>query len=150
MSPYLLALMLTCGLSAQHVARGSYALKLGSGKIIQIVGISETELNVTNEKAAVLRYITEVDFDNDLQGRSIELDAVWDSIRSTIEQAGIRAVVLEIADKPSEFSPLFSATKSRGIVLKQGKDGVWRRPAKGDMGLVPKQSPGSPEVKPLN
>jgi len=149
MTPYFLVLILACALNAQPVARGPFTLKLGSGKQIQVVGITVTELNVTNEKAAVLRYITEVDFDNDLQGRSAELDGIWDSFRPTLEKAGIRVIVFEICDKPSGLSPLNSVTKSRGIVLKRGKDGEWRRPPKGDKGLVPKQSPGSPEVKPL-
>ena len=131
-------------LLAQTIPSGPYTQRLPSGKKIQVIGILETEMHKTNERAVVFKYVSEVDFMNDKHARSAELTEVWSCIQPVVEKGGFRVVVMEVCEKPSSFMGMMKATKSAAFVQKRGGDGIWHRPFEGDQGLVPKQSPPIP------
>jgi hypothetical protein len=128
-------------LLAQAIPSGPYIQRLPSGKKIQVLGILETELHKTNERAVVFKYVSDVDFMNDKPARGAELSDVWSCIQPVVEKAGFRVAVIEVCEKPLGFAGIMKATKSAAFVQKRGSDGVWHRPFEGDQGLVPKQSP---------
>lgn len=131
-------------LLAQTIPSGPYIQRLPSGKNIQVIGILETEMQKTNERAVVFKYVSEIDFMNDKKARGAELTEVWSCIQPIIEKRGFRVAVMEVCEKPSNFMGMMKATKSAAFVQKRWSDGDWYRPVEGDPGIVPKQSPPIP------
>jgi hypothetical protein len=113
-------------------ATDNQMLALRTGKVVSVIGISETTLHGSNEPALVLRYQT--DNFNDQSFLENEAVDVWMAFQEIVDKKGFKSAVVEAREKPS----FFGISRMAGWSWKKGSDCKWHRPDKNDHAYVPR------------
>lgn len=116
-------LLLVCALAAPGVQAES-DLMLADGRRVTVIDLVEVEPEA-GERTLILEYRTELDL-GDRAALAAEIDAVWQSLRATVEAAGVSSAAIKAMAPPTGFL----RKRSRALqttVFRRGADGEWLR-----------------------
>ncbi len=117
------ALLLAWALATPGVQAES-DLTLADGRRITVIDLVEVEPEA-GERTLILEYRSELDL-ADRAALEAEVDAVWQSLRATVEAAGVSSAAIKAMAPPSGFLRKRSRA-SETTVYRRGPDGEWLR-----------------------
>lgn len=99
-------------------------LTLADGRRVTVIDLVEVEPEA-GERTLILEYRTELDL-ADRPALEAEIEAVWQSLRATVEAAGVSSAAIKAMAPPTGFLRKRSRA-SRTFVYRRGPDGAWLR-----------------------
>jgi|GEM_PF-4704741 len=117
------ALLLAWALAAPRVQAES-DLMLADGRRVTVIDLVEVEPEA-GARTLILEYQTELDF-GDRPALEAEIEAVWQSLRATVETAGVSSAAIKAMTPPTGFLRKRSRA-SETFVYRRGPDGEWLR-----------------------
>lgn len=117
------ALLLAWALAAPRVQAES-DLMLADGRRVTVIDLVEVEPEA-GARTLILEYRTELDL-GDRPALEAEIEAVWQSLRATVETAGVSSAAIKAMAPPTGFLRKRSRA-SETFVYRRGPDGEWLR-----------------------